>query len=268
MKLRVILDGARDPRINMAIDEAILKMREATGVDTLRIYTWLPTGITIGRSQDALKAVNMVEARRRGYPVVRRPTGGRALLHSATGEVTYSIVLSSASPLYNIDVATSAARIAGGVAEAVKILGLDAKVGGYRGLSKAELCYLTEGSSDVTVEGVKISGSAQVRTRNALLQHGTLLLDFNPEEWATVIKTTMAPGELASRVAGLRQLGLDPRIGEVYKALVEGFRKVLGAMVYTGGLTLGEVQEAYKLYKHKYMSKEWLLQGHIYGKPV
>ena len=268
MKLRVILDGARDPRVNMAIDEAILRMRPGTGVDTLRIYTWLPTGVSIGRSQDPHKAVNIREAERRGYPLVRRPTGGRALLHSSTGEVTYSIVLSSNTPLYKLDVATSAAKIAEGVAEAARLLGLDARVGGYRGLGGEELCYLTEGASDVTVEGKKISGSAQVRTGEALLQHGTLLLDFDPREWVAVINTSMPPEELASRVAGLRQLGLNPGLREVYEAIVEGFKRILRVDVYTGGLTLAEVEEVHKLYTSKYNVREWMLHGYISRKSV
>lgn len=262
MKLRVIIDGPRDPRINMSIDEAILRLRPSTGVDTLRLYTWKPTGVTIGRSQRIEKAINLGYIREKGYIAVRRPTGGRALLHAEEGEVTYSLVLSSSSPLYKLDVAESAARIARGIVEALRLLGLEAGIGGYKGLGGEELCYLREGASDVTVRGFKVSGSAQVRLSHGLLQHGTLLLDFDPEEWTRVIPTSIDPGQLAGRVAGLRQLGLDPSLGRVLEVLVQGFSRALGAEHYMGGLTAPEVEEANRLYREKYSTRQWNMQGY------
>jgi len=261
--LRVIIDGARDPRVNMAIDEAILLLRDRVGYDTLRIYMWRPTGVSIGRGQVLDRAVNLDYVKRAGYIIVRRPTGGRALLHVDGGEVTYSIVLSRDNPLYNLSVDESARRIAGGVARALRLLGLDAGVGGFRGYNGEELCYLREGSSDVTVGGVKVSGSAQVRVGGGLLQHGTLLLDFDAGEWVRVIRTTVDRGVLERSVGGLRRLGFNPGLGEVFEALVMGFVEELGYTGYTiSGLTPLEVEAAERLYRAKYSSGLWNIHGY------
>ncbi|MEB3859818.1 MAG: lipoate--protein ligase family protein, partial [Desulfurococcales archaeon] len=122
--LRVIIDGPRDPRVNMAIDEAILRLRSRVGYDTLRLYTWRPTGVSLGRRQNAEAAIRLEEASKMGFVVVRRPTGGGALLHVEGGEVTYSLVLSSEHPVYSASIDESAAMIAEGVAEALRMLGL------------------------------------------------------------------------------------------------------------------------------------------------
>ncbi|MFZ8795675.1 MAG: lipoate--protein ligase family protein, partial [Acidilobaceae archaeon] len=108
MSLRVIVDGPRDPQLNMAVDEAIARLRYTVGYDTLRLYMWLPSGVSIGRRQDARRSARLEEVERLGFKLVRRPTGGAALLHPQDDEVTYSVVLSSNHPLYSMDVASSA----------------------------------------------------------------------------------------------------------------------------------------------------------------
>lgn len=261
----MIIDGPRDPQLNMAIDEAIARLRAEVGVDTLRIYMWLPTGVSLGRGQDPRLAVNLAEIGRRGYRLVRRPTGGAALLHREGGEITYSVVLSSSHPLYALDVASSAARIAEGLAEALRRLGLDARVGGFRGPGgPGHLCYLREGSSDVVVSGRKVSGSAQRRAWGSLLQHGTLLLEFDPEEWLSVINAGRSGmEELRGYVAGLAEImGEKPPIGRLVELIVEGMASALGYREwYRGSLTPGEVELSWRLYRVKYSRAEWNLMG-------
>jgi lipoate-protein ligase A len=179
MSLRVIVDGPRDPQLNMAVDEAIARLRYTVGYDTLRIYMWLPSGVSIGRRQDARRSVRLEEVERLGFKLVRRPTGGAALLHPQDDEVTYSVALSSNHPLYSMDVASSAARIAEGIAIAVRRLGLEASVRGLGEPWSSSFCYVSPGSSDVTIGGRKVSGSAQRRDWGVILQHGTLLLRYD-----------------------------------------------------------------------------------------
>ncbi len=260
MELRVIVDGPRDPRVNMAIDEAILLARSMTGVDTLRIYMWRPTGVSLGRAQPA-DAVNLDYIEMSGYILVRRPTGGRALLHVEGGEITYSLVASSSTDLYKMNVADSARTIAEGVAEALRLIGLDAHVGGYKGLGEEDLCYLREGASDVTVGGLKVSGSAQVRTSDALLQHGTLLLDFNPSEWVKTIRTSISPDELASRVTSLRGLGIQRELTDLVEAIIQGFTRALGYEAQPGSLTPKELGIAEALYRLKYSNPQWNIKA-------
>lgn len=148
----------------MAIDEAIFKLRFKLGVDTLRLYMWKPSAVSIGYAQNARKAVNLEGIKRRGYDLVRRITGGGAVLHAEGLELTYSVVVSEDFPGLPKDILSSCVMLAKGLAYGLKRLGINADVKGITDLSKAELCYLRSGGSDVLVGGRKISGSAQRRT--------------------------------------------------------------------------------------------------------
>lgn len=253
MRLRLIVDGPRSPKLNMAIDEAIL----LAGPDTLRIYMWLPSAVSLGR-RTPLEAVNIEAAKRLGVEVVRRPTGGAALYHDSLGEVTYSLIISDPA-LLELSIPESAARIAEGVARAVRMLGLPAEVGGFRGPGGEQLCYLNPGSSDVVVSGRKVSGSAQLRRGGRILQHGTLLLHFEPHKWHALIPTRTGLAELSRFVAGVselarRSIGVD----EAVEALVEGFREGLGAELYPGSLTPMEARMALELAQRKYSRLVWI----------
>jgi len=257
-RLRVIVDGPRDPRLNMAIDEAVATLRGSVGVDTLRIYMWLPTGVTVGRSQSLQGSLRLGEVARRGYVAVRRPTGGSALLHDSRWEVTYSLVLSSNHPLAELSVAESAAAIAEGVAEAVRILGLRARVRleARNPGARPNLCLEIPGASDVLVEGRKVSGSAQVRMGGSLLQHGTLMLRLAPKDWASVIRG-VSPERVASVAAGLADYGVEAGIPEVVEALIQGFERALDARAVPGSLTGSEVALAADLLERKYSLPGW-----------
>lgn len=260
MALRVILDGYRTPAENMAIDEAILQNRWRVSYDTLRIYRWRPSGVSLGRSQP-FEAVDWEESQRLGFQVVRRPTGGGALLHWEEGEVTYSVVLSEDHSLYSMTVDESAMVIAGGVKEALLQMGVaGVTLAGESDRSRAEACYLRRGSSDVLIGGRKVSGSAQVRS-GGILQHGTLLLDFNPELWGRVIRNTDT-SELSRRVTSLREVDVRVQPPMVEKYLVRGFTSVLGTTYFYGDLTPGE-KVLFPRLLEKYSSDEWNLERRL-----
>jgi lipoate-protein ligase A len=261
--LRVIFDGPRDPQLNMAIDEALARYRNRVEHDTLRLYMWLPSGVSIGRRQNAVEVVNMDEIKRLGYKLVRRPTGGAALLHPQDQEVTYSLVVSSENELYRLDVARSAARIAEGIALAVRRLGAEAGVRGFGDPGSSIYCYVNPGSSDVLVGGRKISGSAQRRDWGAILQHGTLLLSYNHELFIKVIRVgDVEDLEARERVVGLLDLVGRIEISDIYTALAEGFAEALGYgdLIYRS-LEPGELSLAMKLYSEKYSRDEWNIYG-------
>ncbi|MDM7274600.1 MAG: biotin/lipoate A/B protein ligase family protein [Thermoprotei archaeon] len=263
--LRVIVDGPRDPQLNMAIDEAIARARTRVDYDTLRLYMWLPSGVSLGRGQDALKSVNIEAIGRLGFKLVRRPTGGAALLHPQEGEVTYSVVLSSGHELYALDVSSSAARIAWGVALAARRLGLEAGVRGLGEPGSSNYCYVNPGSSDVLVGGRKVSGSAQRRSWGALLQHGTLLLSYDPVVFTSVINVggpeIVRAGDV---VSGLRDLIGDIPLSSIIEALIEGFMEALGYRdTFKSSLSAEELSLALELYKVKYSRDEWNIWGAV-----
>ena len=207
-KLSVILDGARHPHLNMALDYTLLESRALRGEAVLRLYTWLPPGVSLGRRQEARGTVNVGEASRRGYVVVKRPTGGATLLHETFGELTYSLVLPASSQLYQASIEESSSIIAGAVAEALRVNGVPARVGGFQGVGREEnICLLRSGFADIVVDGRKVSGSAQYRSSSGLLQHGSILLEFNPETWLALVKSESSIIELVEHVAGLWDLG-------------------------------------------------------------
>lgn len=252
--IRLIIDGPRDPFYNMAIDEAMARLRRSLSVDTVRLYAWSRTAVSLGRRQDVSRAISLEAARRLGVEVVRRPTGGAAVLHVSRGEITYSVVLGSDHSLYSLDVAESAARIAMGVAEALRSLGIEARTRGSSEEVESEYCYLSPAASDVLVRGVKVSGSAQRREWGALLQHGTLILRYDAEASKVIID-----GEREA-VRGIWELGYDVPISRLYRALAEGFSRVLGELT-PSSLTPEELEMAEELYKKKYSTEDWNLRG-------
>jgi len=253
--LRIIIDYYRDPLVNMALDEAIFMFRSKVGFDTLRLYMWMPSGVSIGRGQNLYETVNLECISRLGYKPVLRPTGGGALLHMTDGEITYSYVTGSENPVYSLDIQSSAIEIARGVYKALEILGVESGISGEYRSADEPLCYFRRGSSDILVNGKKISGSAQVRSGSSLLQHGTLLLKLDPDKWACVIRG-VDNRSLRDKVASLEELGVSASINDVYDALVEGFTSVFGGEYFQGSLLPGEIQLADKLLREKYIP--WL----------
>ena len=180
---RLILD--RDPLpgdVNMACDEAISRMVSAgQQMPTLRLYGWQPPFISLGLSQ-RINTVNEARCTAEGVGIVRRATGGLAILH--TDELTYSIALPIAHPLASGDVMTSYRRIANAIIAALKILGVpDAHADAVAKADKAKTPVCFEAPSDYEVMsapaaqgGKKLVGSAQWRRVNGVLQHGSLPL--------------------------------------------------------------------------------------------
>ncbi len=260
-KLRIIIDGARHPALNMSIDEAIWLNRINSDYDTLRIYMWRPTGVSLGRSQKALDSVRIDEIKKRNYVLVRRPTGGATLIHAEGMEVTYSLVLSNKHEYYNLPVDESAAEIVKGIVLALKKMGLKAHV--RKKVTKktidSNICMVREGSSDVVVEGKKISGSAQVRNDTALLQHGTLVLDVNYKDWQTIIVSNKTI-ELKNVFTGLKNLGVKINLRQIVESLITGFTEVLGVEFFIGGYTPEEIVLAENLFENKHSRREWVLK--------
>jgi lipoate-protein ligase A len=238
----------------MAVDEAIFHLWRPGDPIVVRVYGWKPTGLSIGRSQ-RLSDVNVEAATSMGWCVVRRPTGGGALVHPEGGEVTYSVVLPTTYPGMPEGVEESAAWIASAIAKALKSLGIPAEVKPTPYRRGVSLCYARGGSSSVYVHGVRVSGSAQLRTRDKLLQHGTLLLAVDYQSWSRALK--LEPDLIRRHVAGLRDLGYHVDTSELVAALRKAFEDLLGVKLATAELSPAEELLAKSLF-YKYASQEWL----------
>lgn len=232
---------------NMGLDEAMLELkRKGLIPNTLRLYIMKPSAVTIGYFQKVVDAVNLNYLEKNRILFTRRITGGGSVYHDAEGEVTYSVVADL--NFIPFDLLKSYQFICKGILEALSFLGLKAKFVPI---------------NDVVVNGKKISGSAQARRGNAVLQHGTLMYNTNLEILEKALK---APREkLADRgVSSLRErvttisLELCRKVGkeEVIEALKRGFEEAFNLDFREGVLTEEEVFLARKL-ASKYSSRKW-----------
>jgi len=248
-KWRLIINEG-DVYWNMAIDEAMLLLKDKGEIpNTLRLYVFNPSAVTIGYFQRVNDAVNLGFLNENRIPFTRRITGGGSVYHDVNGEITYSVVASIGDVA--IDVLKSYEIICKGLVYAIEKFGL-----------KAQFVPI----NDVVVNGKKISGSAQSQKKVALLQHGTLMYNTG---LITLASTLEAPKEkLAShgvksileRVTTLsRELGRTVSKEETIEALIEGFSKALNAEFEREELTEKEVKLADELVE-KYKSKEWIFK--------
>lgn len=211
----------------MATDEYLLA--GAAGGDVgpaLRLYTWDPPAVSLGRFQRADEAVDLVACRRLGIDVVRRVTGGRAVLHHR--ELTYSVVARSDHSFFPNDVLGTYRIIAQGLLAGLRRLGINAEMvsrsGPHAGLvkkdSKSSSCFASPSWYEIVVRGRKIVGSAQRRVSGAFLQHGSILIGYD----ATLEAGVIAGSAGTDRITWIeRELGRSVNPDEVTQAMVLGF---------------------------------------------
>lgn len=164
---------------NMARDEFLLERAECGGTEpVLRLYTFRPPAVTVGYHQNPNRILDIGSLRSDGIDVVRRITGGRALLHD--GELTYCVAASLDSKIFGSGLHETFLKISGAIAMALRFLGVDACISDGRyhsgdgGLISP--CLVSVSRYEVTAGGRKIVASAQRRTKSAFLQHGSILL--------------------------------------------------------------------------------------------
>lgn len=265
---RVIQMEPAEGAFNMALDEAIL---EAAGrkesLPTLRLYAWHPPCLSLGYSQPVAD-VDPDALKRRGWQLVRRPTGGRAILH--TNELTYSIMAPLHEPRVRGSVLESYRRLSQGLVAGLKLLGLPVQAEESYPASAANVrpggavCFEAPSNYEITVGGKKLMGSAQARRPYGVLQHGSLPLCG---DLAGIVHALAFPGEtarleaagrlLARATSVERVLGQAPAWEEAADALLNGFRQALHLEFVPGEATPAEIQRAKQLVIEKYASQAW-----------
>ncbi len=254
------MDGFKQAADNMAVDEAMLLChRRGLVPPTLRFYGWCPPAVSIGYSQRLREEVDLEACRRLGIGWVRRPTGGRAVLHDQ--EVTYSVVISQ--ELLPGSVLETYRWLAGGLLAGLRELGIRAEMAeGNRGKALSGACFDAPSSCEVVVGGRKLVGSAQTRQQGTILQHGSILIRFDPGKLASVLRLEAGAGErvaaaLEKKVTSLEELGRPVGFEEVARAVAEGFRKELGIELQPDGLSREEEELAAELEGKKYRHEGW-----------
>jgi lipoate-protein ligase A len=247
----------------MAVDEAIARaVGDGLAPATLRFYGWSAPTVSLGYLQRAPGGVDLAACRRRGIGLVRRITGGRAVLHA--DELTYSVAAPLRGPWRSLSVPEAFARIAGGLIAGLRRLGLTASLGESQALTgdgrESDACFLLRRMPAILVDGRKLVGSAQRRWNRSLLQQGSILLDFDPRLHQRIFPAWPRT-DPAAGVTSLRALlGTLPPIGDLVSALCEGWREALGAVCVAGDLLPVERKVAEDGARERYASDAWTFQ--------
>ena len=206
---------------NMALDEALLERASASGSAVLRVYTWSEPTISFGRNQAARGTYDPGRARERGIAVVRRPTGGRSLLHHR--EITYSV---SAPAHLAGSLRESYARINRLLVGGLRRLGVSVEVAAPRERSlppSAAPCFEQPSAGELVVGGRKLVGSAQWRDQGAMLQHGSILVEDDQPLVSSLADDVVLPPPAATLAAAL---GRTPSVDEVAHVLFDSVREI------------------------------------------
>jgi lipoate-protein ligase A len=267
---RLVVTGPLDGPTNMAIDEALLRSRiGGRGGPAVRFYRWRPATVSLGYGQPLAETVDLGRCRSLGIGLVRRPTGGSAILHGPPeSELTYSVVAGAEDFPGAEDVLETYRRIGAGLAEGLRRLGAAVEVAPRlrdrrpRGREPA-FCFARTGSYEVTAAGRKLVGSAQRRQGGAFLQHGAVPLDADPARVQAVFPDTPEP------MAAMTTLGaaLGRRVGfdEVADALGPALAGALDAVLAPADLTAAEAALVQALVADKYGTEGWTVHGRVAG---
>lgn len=266
---RLIVDPPANGFWNMAVDEALLEAQlgEAPSPPTLRLYRWLPT-LSLGRHQP-LRSIRGPVLRSEGVRLVRRPTGGLAVLHD--DEWTYAVAAPLGGALPPGVVATYG-RIAEALAEMLLDLGLAvdppdpdlSRTPAPHDAPEEAHCFAWRTAHEITVGGRKVLGSAQRRRRGAVLQHGSLPITLDRGAVGRYLEGADAPLAGRESFADLQELlGRRPDEDEVVAAFRSAFTRRLGIEFDLDTLRADERQRAVELYSWKYVSIDWTARGAI-----
>ncbi|TCP70608.1 lipoate--protein ligase family protein [Baia soyae] len=265
-KWRLIPYQPHAPAWNMALDEAILTaISENQAPPTLRFYGWNPATLSIGYFQRSEKEVNLERLKELGWGFVRRMTGGRAVLHDS--ELTYSIIAPETHPSVRGSVSESYCYLSQGLLRGYQNLGIEAELAPPIKASKelhSAACFDAPSDYELVIHGRKAAGSAQVRQKGVVLQHGSILLDLDIDQLFEVL--TFSTEEIRNaRKQDLEQKAVSIHqcsskqfdIQEVEHAFTQGFIEGLELDTEVGTLSSYEEEMAHQLVQDKYANDDW-----------
>ncbi|MBT3321503.1 MAG: lipoate--protein ligase family protein [Anaerolineae bacterium] len=250
---------------NMAVDEAILE-NIVSGVShpTLRLYAWNPPCLSLGRSQPYTD-IDAASLKKQGWDVVRRPTGGRAILH--TDELTYSIIAQNDNQHFQGSILESYQHLAKMLLAALKDLGAAVEMKKEKRKESRNfnpVCFETPSAYEITVNGKKLIGSAQARQKGGILQHGSLPLIGDLTRITEVLafpdtqeRQTAAEKLLKSASTLKSALGYGVDWDRASKSFIRAFESVLGISLIPKDLSEAERSRASDLIQKKYAHPDW-----------
>jgi lipoyl(octanoyl) transferase len=259
---RLLLDLPAEGAWNMAVDEVLLDGVAADSAPpTLRFYTWTPACLSLGYFQP-FGIVNVESCRERGIDIVRRPTGGRAILHDR--ELTYSVALPASVLGHDAGILPSYRRLSLALQAGLQRLGIDVSLAPESEAPNravhGPVCFDRPSAHEILLHGRKLVGSAQVRRAGALLQHGSIVIEPLMANLVACLRLdedpTMVAGRLDGSVAGLAEAGaFEP--ASIAGAIAGAVASEFDVLLAPGCLTEAESGAAGLLARSKYQSPEW-----------
>ena len=256
---RLIREEARSGPMNMALDEIAAETAAAGGPRTVRIYRWDPSTLSLGYRQDP-DTVDWEYCEREGIGVTRRQTGGGGIYHDAVGDISYSIV-APADELSG-DLVESYRELCVPILAAFDRLGVSARFAeSGRPACHPPACYLRElhPAHDVVVPDEKgsrkVSGNAQHRRTDAVVQHGSITYAVRPDRHLSVFDGD----DVDAATFRDRVTGIDEHADASREEAVAAVERALAAWADAdeGGWTDEELARARKRAKEKYRSERW-----------
>jgi lipoyl(octanoyl) transferase len=268
---RFIDSGECSPSFNMALDEALLDWHSEGKIPpTIRFYGWNPATLSIGYFQKVEKEIELDAVKAHNLGFVRRPTGGRGVLHEH--ELTYSVIVSEDHPEMPKTVTEAYRVISEGILRGFQSLGLEAYFAVPRTTEEKEalksprsaVCFDAPSWYELVVEGRKVAGSAQTRQKGVILQHGSILLDLDEDKLFSLfkypserVKERMQKAFKEKAVAINEISSRRITIEEAKEAFKKGFEEGLNIELEPYTLSETELEYVHQLAKTRYESDEW-----------
>lgn len=254
----------------MAADEAILEsIARGESSAVLRLYAWTPPCLSLGHAQ-SFADVDVARLKQRGWEVVRRLTGGRAILH--TDELTYSVIAPNDEPRVEGTILESYSRLAKALLLAVQSLELAVEMKEDAGritnpTYTNPVCFEVPSTYEITVDGKKLIGSAQARRKEGVLQHGSLPLTGDLSRICEALvfadesaRETAAQRLLARAATVESALGKGVSWDSAAQSFVRAFEQTLNLHLEVSELSQKEISRTDELVREKYDSMTWMLR--------
>ncbi len=256
--MRIIIQKDNSAFFNMALDEAISEaVRKGLSPPTLRFYQWNSPSISIGYFQK-VSDINIDYCSKKGYPLVRRPTGGRAILHH--NELTYSFSTWFDSNIFKGKLSEDHLIISNAISSGLMFCGIDVRINysRKRDTGKSPVCFKFISYGEITINNKKITGSAQKRYTDGFLQQGSIQIDIDKCEMKNVFKIN--DKEDFNDIGTIKEFAPEITINELINALKRAFEETLGVKMVSDEPSAFEIRHAKELELKKYSTDEWNLR--------
>ena len=253
----------------MAVDEAVVRaIEQGEALPTIRVFGWDPPAVSFGYAQRIQREIDPEKCRQEGIDIVRRASGGRAVLH--WNELTYSVLCAAEDPLLGGSIKESYRRISACLVAGIRSLGIDArfepshkKIPGPRAETLTSPCFSSTTQFEITVRGRKLVGSAQRRLGKMLLQHGSFLLGPEHRKIVDLFPATQEilrqrfQKQLREKTISLSEISSELEFSQIAAAIANGFKDTLGLTLETGYLSSYEHELTEHLVDTKYSTRDW-----------